>query len=67
MKKFMKLPSRQLDFVDNCQMTVGSVFIHLVDDILMRRCQILKNSLHIQTGLAGLEKQPETKVKKEQV
>ena len=43
------------------------MFIHLVDDMLMRKCEISKNTMYIQSGLAGLEKWPKTKVKKEQV
>ena len=35
--------------------------------MLMRRCQTLKHWIYIQSGLAGLEKWPETKVEKEQV
>ena len=32
------------------------MFIHLVDDMLMRKCEISKNTMYIQSGLAGLEK-----------
>lgn len=35
--------------------------------MLMRGCQILKNTIYIQNTLAGLEKWPETKIEKEQV
>lgn len=43
------------------------MFIHLVDDMLMRRFQTLKNSIFIQSDLVELEKWPETKVEQEQV